>query len=407
MRFNIDFAYKIANPIAKIEDQTFNTNLRSIYEVDKEIKAIYICDGDELVGFTTFKRDNRNIEIYNLAVKKNYRRHKLGTKMLSTFTAYNCSLEVRESNEIAHKFYNSLGFKESFKRKNYYDNENAIVFERKKKMTQNAYAKINLILNVKKKLESGMHEIEFLMNSIDVYDVVTVEESDDDQVVVINNEKLSNKNNLAYKALNVLRVAYGFKTNYKITIEKNIPIAAGMAGGSSDAAAVMRIINTLENLGLSNDQLTKYAKYVGSDVAFCIYSKLAIATGTGEKIELVKNTFSQKQLLVVNPGVELATKTVYENHQITNEHGNINKMINDGNDKFEDNLHNDLETTAYKLCSKMEELKHDLQKLTNRKIVVSGSGPTLLVFANDKQEINILYDALKNKYPQIYKATMN
>lgn len=408
IEFNIDLAANHAAAVAKLENELFGSNLQVIYEIDKEIRVIYVNSGNRLIAFLTFKRTDRNIEIYNLGVDAEFRRKHIGANMLSTLTAFNLSLEVRESNDVAIAFYKQQGFYESFIRKNYYGSENAIVLERKKMMKQNAYAKINLVLNVTDKLENGMHEIEFLMNSLDLHDVVELTASSEDQVIVTNDPSLNGLDNLAYKALEVMRAAYGFKTKYKIEIEKRIPVAAGMAGGSSDAAAVMRIVNLLEDIGASDAELSALGAKVGSDVSYCIYSKLAIARGTGERIELVPNPFATKHILVVNPGVPLSTRDVYVSHQLDDARGDINKLLLTTDHKqFEAELFNSLATTAYQLCPQMRALQAELEMLTSHRILVSGSGPTLLVFSEDKAEIEKLYSILKPKYENTHIGSMN
>ncbi len=408
IEFNIDLAANHAKTIAKLERELFNSDLEVIYGIDKEIRVIYVKKGDLLVGFLTFKRDLRNVEIYNLGVRTEYRRNKIGTRMLESLRGFNLSLEVRESNQAAINFYKQQGFYESFIRKNYYGSENAIVLERKKSMKENAYAKINLVLNVVDRLDSGMHQIEFLMNSVDLHDVVTVTESDCDEVIVVGNEELNGLDNLAYKALEVMRNEYQFKTKYKIEIEKNIPVAAGMAGGSTDAAAVMRIVNKLEDIFATEEYLSKLAAKVGSDVSYCIYSRLAIAKGTGEQIEVIENQLPTKYVLVVNPGVPLSTRDVYVNHQIDQAQGNISDVLNATNhQEFEAALFNSLAPTSYKLCPQMNQLYDELACSTDHRILVSGSGPTLLVFSSSRQEIEELYSKFKPKYANTHIAKMN
>lgn len=405
--FNIDLAANHGSQIAELETELFNTNLEAIYSIDRKIKAIYVKTDDQLIGFLTFKRTDRNIEIYNFGIREQYRRQRIGSRMLNTMSAYNVSLEVRESNQVAIDFYKSQGFSESHIRKNYYGSEHAIVLERKKTMEQNAYAKINLILNVVDKLDNGMHQIEFLMNSVDLHDVVKMTESDTDEVIVTNDTSLNGLDNLAYKALEVMRQEYGFTTKYKIEIEKNIPVAAGMAGGSSDAAAVMRILNELEDINASEQKLAMLGSRVGSDVSYCIYSRLAIARGTGEQIEVVSSPFSTKYVLVVNPGVPLSTAKVYQNHVIDEQLGSIEQLLSATTDEqFEQALFNSLAPTAYKLCPEMSELYQKINKLTSHKILVSGSGPTLLVFSSERTHIEELYSALKPEYENCHIAKM-
>lgn len=408
MILNINNAYNISDQISKLEQQLFGNDLKRIYDVDKEIKCIYCLDGDNLIGFLTFKRYERNIEIYNLGINADYRRRGIGSQMLNSLTTFDLSLEVRESNDSAISFYTQNQFYPSFIRKNYYGSENAIVLERRRAMKQNAYAKINLVLNVVDRLENGYHQIEFLMDSVDLHDVVTVERSDADEVCVIDHPQLSNLDNLAYDALKVMRDNYKFTNNYKITIEKNIPVAAGMAGGSSDAAAVMRILNILEDIDASEEELAKLGAQVGSDVSYCIYSRLAIARGTGEQIEVVDSQLPTKYVLVINPGVPLSTPTVYQNHQLAETKGSIEAVLTAQNhDQFEAALFNSLAVTAHKLCPQMASLEAEIKQLTDHRVLVSGSGPTLLVFAEDRAEIEQLYNHFEGRFNNLHIAKLN
>ncbi|WOO87228.1 4-(cytidine 5'-diphospho)-2-C-methyl-D-erythritol kinase [Mollicutes bacterium LVI A0039] len=408
IQLNIDLAANMATEIAQLEDVLFNDNLEAIYEIDKMIKVVYVRLDTKLIAFLTFKREGQSVEMYNFGVDPAHQKQGIGTQMLNTLKQFDCILEVRETNINAINFYKNNNFYKSYIRKNYYGAEHAIVLERKRMMKQNAYAKINLVLNVVEKLENGYHRIEFLMNSVDLHDVVTVTKSAEDEVIVIDNPNLSNLDNLAYKALSVMREEFGFSNNYTIEIEKNIPVAAGMAGGSSDAAAVMRIINELEGLEQTEAQLAKLAAKVGSDVSYCIYSRLAIARGTGAEIELVDKLLPTKHLLVINPGVPLSTQSVYQNHQINNVSGNIEAVLNATNHlEFETSLENSLAVTAKILCPEINKLEAELSKFTDHRILVSGSGPTLLVFSEDKLEIEKLYSIFKPIYKNTHIAKMN
>lgn len=408
IRYSIDFAVNYSKLISDIELETFGESLKKIYEVDKQIKAILAFDESQLIGFLTFKKHDLSIEIYNLAVLQKYRRQKVGSSILKSLEVYDCSLEVRESNEDAIAFYKKQGFEKSHIRKNYYPDEDAIVLERGKCMEQKAFAKINLILNVIDKLDNGYHEIEFLMNSIDLFDVVKVTKAKTDSVIVKDKPQLSNENNLAYKALKLMREKFGFETKYQIEIEKNIPIAAGMAGGSTDAAALMRIVNELENLGQSDEQLAMLGAEIGSDIPFCIHSKLAIARGRGEKIELLSAKIPTKYILVVNPGVELSTQKVYNNHKISTEKGDIDMLLSATDHKqFESQLFNSLEVTASELCSELIELKLKLEAETDHRVIVSGSGPTLLVFSEDYNQISELFEIFKPQYENTFITKMD
>ncbi len=269
-------------------------------------------------------------------------------------------------------------------------------------MKQKAYAKINLILDVNKKLANGYHDISFLMTTINLYDKVKIKKSLEDKIIVINNKQLSNEDNLAYKALKLLKEEYNIKNNYKIIIKKNIPISAGMAGGSTDCAAVINIINKLENLQMTEEQKVKIGIKLGADVPFCIFSKLSIANGIGEDLKFVHQKIPSSYVLVVNPLIQLSTKDVYSNYK---EHQNKKRKsieqileIKNYND-FYSELRNDLEASAKELLPIITNIEENIKKLNNNtKVLMSGSGPTVLCFLQNKKDLVKIKKQLQKKY---------
>lgn len=268
---------------------------------------------------------------------------------------------------------------------------------------EKAYAKVNLVLNVLNKRDDGFHEVDFLMNSLELCDDIKVELSDDDDVIVENSPSLNGKSNLAYEAIKLMKAKYGLQNNYKVKIVKRIPIAAGMAGGSSDAAAVIRAINIIENLNLELKELEQVAEQLGSDVPYCLYSRLARATARGEKIELIDKRIENFKVVAVNPGVKLSTQKVFANYCVKDNHQNIEEVIDDlSYSNLQKTLFNNLEDSAQSLCPQILELKSELSKLTNKKILLSGSGPTVFVIFNSQKEANMVYDKIRKKYHKSY-----
>ncbi len=270
-----------------------------------------------------------------------------------------------------------------------------------------AYAKINLILDVLSKREDGYHNIDFLMTSLDLYDEISIEKSNKDEVVVIGNEKLSNKNNLAFKALKLIKENYSVTNNYKIIIKKNIPIAAGLAGGSTDAAAVLKGINEIEKLNINIKNLEDLAIILGSDVPFCLHSCLCKVKGKGEIVEEIENTFSKYYVLMINNGKELSTKEVYDNYKQNKvDKKDIDTILLLDDEKFYKNLRNDLESVATYLEPSINDIKNDILKVDNvTKVIVSGSGPTVLAFDRNYDKLFKIQKELENKYDyiKIYK----
>ncbi len=217
--------------IFKFEMNEFENSLINIYMSNKNIHYYVYKVEDRIVGYISFKEDIDYYEIYNLVVVKENRKQKIATKLLNCLTCKNTYLDVKEDNIQAINLYEKNGFLLINKRNNYYKDKAALIYERKSMKTlEKAYAKINLILNVFEKMNDGYHRVDFLMHSLELHDDVEIEKSKKDEVVVIDNVALSSEDNLAYKALKLMKEKYGIKNNYKITITKRIPVAAGMAG---------------------------------------------------------------------------------------------------------------------------------------------------------------------------------
>lgn len=286
-------------------------------------------------------------------------------------------------------------------------------YKGKKEYHERAYAKINLILDVLSKREDGYHNIDFVMSTVNIYDTIIITENiyEKDWIEVPGYKNLAHAHNLAYKALKLLKSKYNINKYYKIIIRKKIPIAAGMAGGSSDAAAVLRMINKIENLNLSLQQLADIGSELGSDVSFCVYSQLARVQGTGEKVQLLKNKIPNTNILVVNPGVGLSTQKVYQNHIInkTKNKKNIDDILQMSNSEtFYNNLRNDLEETAINIEPSIKKLIDSIEKDEDIfKIMVSGSGPTVLIFSDNKKKLEALAASFKNKNMIVYLTNMN
>ncbi len=268
---------------------------------------------------------------------------------------------------------------------------------------ENAYAKINLVLNVTNKREDGYHEVDFLMSTVKLHDKIFLEKSDKDEVLCPRAPFIKKETNLAYLAYLKMKEKFDLKDNIKITIHKVIPVSAGMAGGSSDAAAVIRGMNKMYNLNLSIEQMAAIGSELGSDVPFCIYSKLARATGRGEKIELLSNKLPKSHVIVVNPGVGLSTPYVYKNHVIEDTNQDISQVLATTTyEEFVASLHNDLEKTAIKLEPKINKMIKHISKQYDNRIMVSGSGPTILIFTKDQEEAKEIYKYARKKFLNTY-----
>ena len=271
-------------------------------------------------------------------------------------------------------------------------------------------AKINLSIDVLGKREDGYHLVEMIMQTIDLYDIIKITENDIDEIN-INSNSLDiplNKNNIVYKAAEVLKERFNIKSGLNIFIQKNIPVAAGMAGGSCNAAAVLVGLNKLWNLKLSEKQLQEIGLTLGADVPFCISGNAALAQGIGEELTYIKGLPKDTSILICKPNLFVSTKDVYQGLDLDNikdrpDNKLLIKCLEEGNIKLlSENMVNVLESVT----SKMHEEILDIEKvmLDNNALgsMMSGSGPTVFgLFEKEEDAIKGKEELLK-KYNQVY-----
>ena len=177
---------------------------------------------------------------------------------------------------------------------------------------EKAYAKINLFLNVVKKRFDGYHDLEMVMAAIDLFDVLTFKNNPTGEISISSDLDITKdfKDNIIYKIAEFLKAEFDIKQGVIIEIHKVIPIAAGLGGGSADAAATFRGLNKLWKLNLSLDEMARLGADFGADIPFCIYNKLCIARGKGEELVFLKHKL-KTHILLVNPRVKISTKDVF------------------------------------------------------------------------------------------------
>ena len=246
-----------------------------------------------------------------------------------------------------------------------------------------AYAKINLGLDVIGRLENGYHEVKMIMQNVGIYDVLTLTKIPEGIVVTTDNGELpTDDNNLIYKAAKLMLENYNISQGVQIHLEKNIPIAAGMAGGSTDAAATFWGMNELFSLGLPEEKLREIGVKVGADVPYCIMGGTALAEGIGEKLTRLPDA-PDCCLLVAKPDINVSTKYVYEHLDAegVEEHPDIDGMmeaIYQGNlEGIVDRLGNVLEVVTVKKYTIIEDIKKEMLSFGTMGSLMSGSGPTV------------------------------
>jgi len=254
-----------------------------------------------------------------------------------------------------------------------------------------AYAKINLGLDVIDRLENGYHVVKMVMQTVGIYDVLTLKKIPEGIVVTTDNGELpTDDNNLIYKAARLMREAYDITEGVSIHLEKNIPIAAGMAGGSTDAAATFWGMNELFNIGATMEELQKLGVKVGADVPYCIMGGTALAEGIGEILSPLPAP-PECFLVVAKPAINVSTKYVYEHLDAegVEKHPDIDGMIEalrDGDlQGIVSRLGNVLETVTVKKHDIISTIKQCMLKQGALGSLMSGSGPTVFGIFTDAE----------------------
>lgn len=272
------------------------------------------------------------------------------------------------------------------------------------RITRKAYAKINLGLDVIRRRPDGYHEVKMIMQSVGIYDILTFQRADREGIrISLDHAELPcDQNNLIYKAAQLIMDAYGIKSGVEITLNKNIPIAAGMAGGSTDAAAVFHGLNELFGLGMSLQDMKEMGVKIGADVPYCIMGGTALSEGIGEILTPLSAP-PDAHLLIAKPDINVSTKFVYENlHADTlTDHPDIDGMVkalNEGNLKgITDRMGNVLETVTVKEYPIIDRIKKEMLGGGAENALMSGSGPTVFGIYKEKKAAEKCCEAIREQ----------
>lgn len=280
------------------------------------------------------------------------------------------------------------------------------------KISVKAPAKINLSLDVLHKRDDGYHEVKMVMTTIDLADRLDITLLKDDiiQVESTNGVIPNDKRNLAYKAAELLKERFAVKQGCHIEITKKIPVAAGLAGGSSDCAAALRGLNKLWQLGLSLDELAELGAEIGSDVAFCVYGGTALATGRGEIIEKIASPVPA-WVILAKPSQGVSTEDIYGQLDVsTCFHPDVDAMIQAIEERDYKNmcaqLGNALEDVTLKLYPKVAKLKGKMKQLGADGVLMSGSGPTVFGLTQYDTKMKRIVNGLRGFCNQVYAVRL-
>ncbi|MFK5883752.1 MAG: 4-(cytidine 5'-diphospho)-2-C-methyl-D-erythritol kinase [Candidatus Izemoplasma sp.] len=274
-------------------------------------------------------------------------------------------------------------------------------------LKEKAYAKINLFLNVVGKRIDGYHDLEMIMAPLELHDLLTFKENDSSEVNITSSKVITSKkkDNVVYKVAMYLKEEFNISKGVDITIQKNIPIAAGLAGGSADAAATIRALNKMWKLKLNKEEMAQIGEKFGADIPFCIYNHLCIARGKGEELFFIKKKL-KFPVLLINPNIKLSTKEVFDSY--VSEDTKVRKIsdmsagiYNKNIDIIIRELHNSLESSAFKMEPKIQALKNDLIDKGLKGTLMSGSGATVFSISKDKQKLKVVHETFGDNYTKI------
>ena len=266
-----------------------------------------------------------------------------------------------------------------------------------------AYAKINLGLDVVRRLENGYHEVKMVMQTVGIYDVLDFQRTAGGIVITTDSGELpTNEDNLIYKAAKLMIEKYHITEGVKIYLEKHIPIAAGMAGGSTDAAATLKGMNRLFDLGCTLKDLMELGVNIGADVPYCVMRGTALAEGIGEKLTRI-TPVPHMWILIAKPQINVSTRLVYEQLDMggIQKHPDIDGIIRaiEAQDvvRIAQSMGNVLENVTVPLYPVIETIKQDMLSHGAINAMMSGSGPTVFGIFPDEQTTLACQAFLKKK----------
>ena len=272
-----------------------------------------------------------------------------------------------------------------------------------------AYAKINLFLDVLSKREDGYHDLNMVMLPLELHDLIEIETSPilSDSFITTDHVDLQvTKYNLINTTLKEMKKRYGFKQNFIIKVHKEIPISAGLGGGSSNAAAVIKAVKSLAKLKLSKEEEINLGASLGADVPYCLMNVPAHVEGIGEKVTPIKMK-KRYEVLLIKPAQGLSTKKVFEfGDTLILDHSEIDGVITaleKGDDELlEKSLFNSLEKPSITMVPEIQKVKDELKKAGFKLVLMSGSGSSVFALTTDKKFALAKYHEFERKGYEVY-----
>lgn len=274
--------------------------------------------------------------------------------------------------------------------------------QKMKDISVKALAKINLGLDVVRRREDGYHEVRMVMQTIHLFDRLEMAKNSSGEISITTNLSFlpTNQNNLVYRAAELLREEFQIKDGLTINLHKHIPVAAGMAGGSTDAAAVLYGMNRMFDLGLKREELMERGVKIGADVPYCIMRGTALAEGIGEKLTALP-PMVKCPVLIAKPQISVSTKFVYENLRLNDKtvHPDIDALVENIRKKdlnaVASEMGNGLETVTIPNYPVIAQIKEHMLEQGAVGAMMSGSGPTVFGLFEDGDTAVAAYEKMK------------
>ena len=279
---------------------------------------------------------------------------------------------------------------------------------------ERAYAKLNISLDTPFAHADGEQEWDMLMVAIDLADTVTIRTTTAHTNIIVDSTSgllPLNEKNLAYQAAELMRQRAGVADGVEIHIDKHIPVAAGMGGGSSDAAAVLRGLNKIWQLGLTEAQLAEIGLKIDADVPFCVYSRPARVTGRGEVVDPLTQKFPPLWLVVSKPAVSVSTpkilKMIDYDNLVHGDMGGLMAAVEAGDFKTAfHNMFNVLEPVTASKYPEIVKLKEKMRKFGAEAVQMSGTGPTVFAITDKASRAKRIYNAVRGFVPETYMVRL-
>lgn len=281
------------------------------------------------------------------------------------------------------------------------------------KVKLRARAKINLSIDIKSVLEDGYHEVEMIMQAVDLSDYIIIRKSKEGIKIVCSNPDIpSERKNIVYRTIELIKEKFDIDSGVEVFIEKNIPVAAGLAGGSSDSAATIVGMNRLFDLNLTEEEMIDISRNLGSDIAFCISGGTQIASGKGTFLKRLDDFKNDVSILICKPNFFVSTKKVYSEYDSMLERGfefdrPKNDLIVEGIEKLDMEkivlgMKNVLEPVTKSKLAEIDSIENTMKKYGAMVSMMSGSGPTVFGFFKNESMAKKCAKELRKNYIQTF-----